>query len=317
MIEIFKKIDGELVKLEKPEADCWINVYPPFDTETLEELSTNYDIPIDFLTDSIDINERSRFELEDGVKLIVVNTPIVNEGELTKDSNVPYITIPIGIILLEDKILTISPSNNPVIDSFINKRIKRFDPGNKSHFVLQLLDRNVFYFLHYLRQLNNKRSQYEEELYESSRNNELLQMMNLQKSLVYFVTTLRANELLMMKMQRTDFLGIKADEDESDLFQDIVVDNSQALEMSNVYTNILNGTLDAFASIISNNLNQVMKRLTSVTIVLMVPTLVTSFFGMNVSLPFSHSTFSYVWVLLLSIMFSVLLAWFFLKKRWF
>ncbi|MDX2001637.1 MAG: magnesium transporter CorA family protein [Chitinophagales bacterium] len=317
MVEIFKKIEGELTKLDAPEKDCWVNIYPPFDTETLEILSEQYQVPLDFLTDSIDINERSRFEVEDDIKLIVLNTPIVNEGELINDINVLYITIPIGVILTPEYVITISPYNNPVIDSFINKRIKRFDPANKTRFVLQLLDRNVFYFLHYLKQINNKRTQYEEELYNSSRNNELLELMNLQKSLVYFVTTLRANELLMMKMQRVDLLALKDDEEQHDLFQDILVDNSQALEMSNVYTNILNGTLDAFASIISNNLNVVMKRLTSVTIVLMVPTLVTSFYGMNMKLPVSEGKYAYLFVLLLSTGLATMLAWFFLRKRWF
>lgn len=317
MVEIFKKQGEELVQLEQAEPGCWINVYPPFNHETLERLSEGYSIPLDFLTDSLDIDERSRFEYEDGIKLIVLNTPIVNEGEVVPDNQSVYITIPIGIMLMKDMVLTISPYNNPVIDSFINQRVKRFDPANKNLFVLQLFDRNVFYFLHYLKQINNKRNLFEEELFHSSRNEELSQLMNLQKSLVYFVTTLRSNELMMMKIQRTDFLRIKDDEDAVDYLGDVVIDNSQALEMSNVYTNILNGTMDAFASIISNNLNQVMKRLTSVTIVLMVPTLVASFYGMNVELPIQHNPQAFVLILMLSIFLSVVLTWFFLRKRWF
>ncbi len=307
----------ELVKLEHAEPGCWINVYPPFNHETLERLSEGYAIPLDFLTDSLDIDERSRFEYEDGIKLIVLNTPIVNEGEVVPDNQSVYITIPIGIMLMKDMVLTISPYSNPVIDSFINQRVKRFNPADKNLFVLQLFDRNVFYFLHYLKQINNKRNLFEEELFHSSRNEELAQLMNLQKSLVYFVTTLRSNELMMMKMQRTDFLRIKDDEENSDFLGDIIVDNSQALEMSNVYTNILNGTMDAFASIISNNLNQVMKRLTSVTIVLMVPTLIASFYGMNVELPIQHSAGAFGMILMISIALSFILTWFFLRKRWF
>lgn len=317
MIEIFKMHGEELVKLEQAEPGCWINVYPPFNHETLERLSEGYQIPLDFLTDSLDIDERSRFEYEDGIKLIVLNTPIINEGEVVPDNQSVYITIPIGIMLLKDMVLTISPYNNPVIDSFINQRVKRFNPADKNLFVLQLFDRNVFYFLHYLKQMNNKRNLFEEELFHSSRNEELAQLMNLQKSLVYFVTTLRSNELMMMKIQRTDFLRIKEDEENSDFLGDIIVDNSQALEMSNVYTNILNGTMDAFASIISNNLNQVMKRLTSVTIVLMVPTLIASFYGMNVDLPLQQSNSAFILILILSVALSVILTWFFLRKRWF
>lgn len=317
MIEIFKKHGDELVRLEHAEPGCWINVYPPFTHETLERISEGYDIPLDFLTDSLDIDERSRYEHEDGVKLIVLNTPIVNEGEVVPENQSVHITIPIGIILMEDKVLTISPYSNPVIDSFINQRVKRFDPADQTQFVLQLFDRNVFYFLHYLKQINNKRNLFEEELFHSSRNEELAQLMNLQKSLVYFVTTLRSNELMMMKIQRTDFLKIRNNEDFSDHLQDVIVDNSQALEMSNVYTNILNGTMDAFASIISNNLNQVMKRLTSVTIVLMLPTLVASFYGMNVELPFQHSNGAFAFTMILSLILAVVFTWFFMRKRWF
>lgn len=317
MIDIFTKKNGELVELNAPEPGCWINVYPPFNHEVLDELSKQHDIPLDFLTDSLDIDERSRYEQEDGVKLIVLNTPLLNEDELLTDNHAIYVTIPIGIILLEDKILTISPYSNPVIDSFINKRIKNFDPSNKEHFVIQMFDRNVFYFLHYLKQINNKRNIFEDELYNSSRNKELSQLMNLQKSLVYFVTTLRSNELMMVKMQRTDFLRIKENEDESDFFQDVIVDNSQALEMSNIYTNILSGTMDAFASIISNNLNMVMKRLTSVTIVLMVPTLIASFYGMNVKLPGANFDMAFLMVIILSLVLSIFMVGFFLRKRWF
>lgn len=317
MIEIYKKANGGLVKLDAPESDCWINVYPPFTNEDLEELSKELEIPLDFLTDSIDLEERSRHEYEDNVKLLVLNTPVLNEENLLPDNNALYITIPIGVILMEDKILTISPFENPVIDSFLNNRVKNFDPANRSRFVIQMLDRNVYYFLHYLKQINNKRNLFEEELFESSRNKELAQMMNLQKSLVYFVTTLRANELMMMKVQRTDFLKVEDDGELQDVLRDVIVDNSQALDMSNVYANILNGTLDVFASVISNNLNTVMRRLTSVTILLMIPTLVASFYGMNVHLPGEESPYTAYLIVLASLLFAVIPAWYFLRKQWF
>lgn len=317
MIEIFKKANGGLVKLEVPESDCWINVYPPFTNEDLEKLSKELDIPHDFLTDSIDLEERSRYEYENNVKLLVLNTPVLNEENLLPDNSALYITIPIGVILMEDKILTISPFENPVIDSFLNSRVKNFDPANRSRFVIQILDRNVYYFLHYLKQINNKRNLFEEELFESSRNKELAQMMNLQKSLVYFVTTLRANELMMMKAQRTDFLKIEDDGELQDVLRDVIVDNSQALDMSNVYTNILNGTLDVFASVISNNLNTVMRRLTSVTILLMIPTLIASFYGMNVSLPGRDNPHAVYLIVLASLLFAIIPAYYFLKKQWF
>ncbi len=317
MIDIFKKMNGELVTVDSPESDCWINVYPPFNNEDLEKISKELEIPLDFLTDSIDLEERSRYEYEDNVKLLVLNTPVLNEENLLPDNSAMYVTIPIGVVLMEDKILTISPFNNPVIDSFINKRVKNFDPGNRSRFIIQILDRNVYYFLHYLKQINNKRNLFEEELFESSRNKELAQMMNLQKSLVYFVTTLRANELMMMKVQRTDFLKIEDDGELQDVLRDVIVDNSQALDMSNVYANILNGTLDVFASVISNNLNMVMRRLTSVTILLMIPTLVASFYGMNVHLPGESNPYAVYLIFLTSLLFAAIIAYYFLRKQWF
>lgn len=317
MVEIFKKAGDELLRIEQAEPGCWINIYPPFNHDQLEELSNNHNIPLDFLIDSLDINERSRYEFEDDVKLIVVNTPLDNEDELVDDNTSMYVTIPIGIILLPEMIITLSSYQNPVIDSFINQRVKRFNPADRKRFVLQLFDRNVFYFLHYLRQINNKRNLIEDELYLSSRNTELAKMMNLQKSLVYFSNTLRSNELMMAKMVRTDFLQINGNEDDTDYLQDIIVDNSQALEMSNVYSNIQASTMDAFASIISNNLNTVMQRLTSVTIVLMVPTLVTSFYGMNVELPFQHQTGAFVITMAISLGFSLMLVMFFKRKKWF
>ncbi|CAN5323841.1 magnesium transporter CorA family protein [soil metagenome] len=317
MVEIFKKTGDELIRIEQAEPGCWINIYPPFNHENLEDISNTYNIPLDFLIDSLDINERSRYEYEDDVKLIVLNTPVDNEDELVEDDRAVYVTVPIGIILLPEMILTLCQHANPVIDSFMNQRVKRFNPADRQKFVLQLFDRSVFYFLHYLRQINNKRNLIEDELYNSSRNTELAQFMNLQKSLVYFVNTLRGNELMMAKMGRTDFLQIKSNEDLSDYLEDIIVDNSQALEMSNVYTNILNGTMDAFASIISNNLNTVMQRLTSITIVLMVPTLVASFYGMNVELPFQHLPGAFAIIVSISLILSLILVMFFRRKKWF
>ena len=317
MIDVYKKFDGELLKIDAPEDNCWMNIYPPFNHKNLEKLSEQLDIPLDFLIDSLDIDERSRFEHEDDIKLIVLNTPILNEAEEQDEKQPIYITIPIGIILLPNMIITICSFSNPVIEYFINRKLKNFDPAERGMFVLQLFDRAVYYFLHYLKEINKLRTQVEAELYHSSRNKELAQLLNIQKSLVYFVTTLQSNELMMMKIQRTNFLNIKGNEEEEDFLEDIIIDNSQAHEMSNIYTNILNGTMDFFASIISNNLNMVMKRLTSVTIVLMVPTLVASFYGMNVDLPLQDHNYAFVITLVMSLVLAFILVGVFLRKDWF
>ncbi len=318
MIKYYKKIDNAIVEIERPEKDCWINVYPPFDHKRLATLSDAIDIPIDYLLDSIDINERSRFEQDDNVKLIVINTPIENDMENSIDNDAFYITVPIGIILTQDYNIIISSAQNKVIDWFFSIAIKHLSPSEMAMFVLNIFDKNVFYFIQYLIEMNKRRYLIEKELMHSSRNTELAKLLNIQKSLVYFVTDLRANELLMMKIQRTNFLGIKNDEEKNDYLGDIIIDSSQALEMATVYTNILNGTMDAFGSIISNNLNSVMKRLTSITIILMVPTLIASFYGMNfTNLPLENSAGGFYVIMFLSILISIALYWVFRRIRWF
>jgi len=304
-----------LKELEEPQVSCWINISPPFSQEELEEVAQRFFIPLDFLIDSLDIDERSRYEKEDDVRLIVVNTPILNQSE--EENDAIYITVPIGIILTVDHILTISSFENPILQLFLDNKVKRFDPSDRSFFVTQILEQTVYRYLNCLKKLNLRRNLIEKELYDSSRNKELKELLSIEKSLVYFMNSLSSNELLKMKMKRTDFLGIRDDEDKSDLFEDIIIDNSQALEMANVYTNILNGTMDAYGSIISNNLNITIRRLTLITIILMVPTLIASFYGMNVPIPFMNNGFTVYGIVIMSIVSSLLVAWYFQRKRLF
>lgn len=313
MIQYYQSIKDKVTEVNELKKDCWINISPPFNSKNLRMLSEQLEIPIDYLTDSLDIDERSRFEEEDNVKLIVTKTTILNAN--SEEGEIPYITIPIGIILVKDVVITICSYKNPVLDHFLNNISKNINLSDKGRFVLQIFDRNVHYFLSHLKDLNNKLNAYEKELYNSMRNKELNSLLNFEKSLVYFVTSLRSNELMMMKIQRTKFLDLT--EELNDMLEDIIIDTSQALEMANIYTNILGNTMDAFASIISNNLNVVMKRLTSVTIILMVPTLVASFYGMNVKLPFQEVPHAFGITLLVSGIFAVLLFWFFTRKKWF
>ena len=315
MIQYYIKKDGQMESLPQAEAGCWINISPPFTNEELEEVSATYDIPLDFLTDSLDVDERSRYEKEEDVRLIVINAPIKNDFQSEIASN--YVTIPIGIILTVDHILTISSHGNVVLNSFVKNAVKHFDPANECQFVLQIFEQTVFHYLRCLKQLNLKRNLIEQELYDSSRSKDLKELLSIEKSLVFFVNSLSSNELLKMKMKRTDFLRIQQDEDLTDFFEDIIIDNSQALEMANVYTNILNGTMDAYSSIISNNLNKVIQRLTLVTIILMVPTLVASFFGMNVPVPFEKTNSAFLFIIIVSAVVSLLIVWYFQRKRMF
>ena len=305
--------DGRLIELDKPVLSCWINVAPPFEDNELEVLADELSIPIDFLTDSLDIDERSRYEREDDVRLVLVNTPMLNE--IDTENEAMYITAPIGIILTQDHVLTIGPHENPIIQRFIDGRVKGFDPANEQMFVLQIFEQNVLRFMDSLKKLNLKRNVIEKELYDSSRNSELKQLLRIEKSLVYFVNALGSNELLKIKIKRTDFLRLGENEEEADFFEDVIIDNGQALSMANIYANILSGTMEAYTSIVSNNLNTFIQRLTVITIILMVPTLVSSFFGMNVKIPFESIPGAFYIVLLISGLASLLLVWFFRRKN--
>jgi magnesium transporter len=314
MVVYLKKNNGGLTQVSAPEKGCWIHVYGPFATEETQKLSEQLSIDIDFITDSLDIDERARYESDEGKDLFVIKTPLENNG--ISDSEALVITIPIGIIRTPDYIITVTAHKNPVIEHFLNNPGKTFNPEDQEGFILEMLNWNVTAFADFLRKLNNKRYAFEKALYNSSRNEDLTNLLNIQKSLIYFVTNLRSNDLLMLKIQRSNYLKTR-DEDKMDILNDIIIDNGQALEMSEMYSNILNGTMDTFASIISNNLNQVMKRLTSVTIVLMIPTLISSFFGMNVELPYEHHQYAFVFVFGISILVSIALTWFFVRKKWF
>ncbi|MEY4934640.1 MAG: hypothetical protein RIS64_999 [Bacteroidota bacterium] len=315
MIQYYAKSEGKLRQLPEAETGCWINVSAPIAREEVLELAEKYAIPIDFLTDPQDIDERARHEREDEMRLIILNSPVLNNN-IDKDTQAIYMTIPLGIIITIDHVITISAFENPVIDQFLEDKVKNFDPSDDKLFVLQILAQNIQRYLNGLKQLNYKRNVIEKELYASSRNMEIKQLLSIEKSLVYFVNSLYAIELLAMKMKRIDFLHIRDDEDKMDLFEDIIIDNSQALDMAKVYTDILGGTMDAYASIISNNLNIVMKRLTTITIVLMVPTLIASFFGMNVKIPFFNTDhpMAFFTIVLISLIMSILTSWFFRKK---
>lgn len=310
MIQYFKNINQQTVAIDKPEDGSWINVLPPLKQEEFSELSTTLDIPIDFLTDSLDIDERSRFEEDDNVKLIVIKTPTENNS--FNESDAYYITIPICIILTHNQIVTVNSFENAAIKKFLNTFQNRH-PDKRNMMVLKIFEKIVQNFMEHLKEINLRRNTFEQQLYASSRNEHLLKLMRIQKSLVYIVTALRSNEMLMMKLERTNFLSLT--EDEREIFNDLIVDNSQALEMANIYNNILTSTLDAFASIIANNQNEVVKRLSVITIVLTFPVLIASLFGMNVPSGFEHSKYAFYIVAFLSLGIALIIGWFFLRKK--
>jgi len=310
LIQYFKNINHKTVEINKPEPGAWINVLPPLKQEEFSELAQSLEIPIDFLTDSLDIDEKSRFEKEDNVRLIVIKTPTENNS--FNESDAYYITIPICIILTHNQILTVNSFENPAIKKFLTTFQNR-NPDKRNMMVLKIFEKVVQNFMDHLKEINQRRNVYEQKLYDASRNEHLLELMRIQKSLVYFVTALRSNELLFVKLERTNFLSMN--EEEKELLNDLIVDTSQGLEMANIYANILSSTLDAFASIIANNQNQVLKRLAVITIVLTFPVLISSIFGMNVPSGFEHSPYAFYIVVFLSLVISLVIGLLFLRKK--
>ncbi len=310
MIQYFKNINHQIVSINSPENGSWVNIIPPLRQEEFSELSTSLDIPLDFLTDSLDIDERSRFEEEDNVKLVVIKTPTENNS--FNESDAYYITIPICIILTHNQILTVNSFDNGAIKKFLGSFQNRH-PDKKNMMVLKIFEKIINAYMDSLKEINVRRNVLEQKLYAANRNEQLLQLMRIQKSLVYFVTALRSNEMLLMKIERTNFLGLN--EEEKEILHDLIVDNSQGLEMANIYTNILSSTLDAFASIIANNQNEVLKRLSVITIVLTFPVLVASIYGMNVPIPYSKSPYAFYIPVSLSLVISLIIGWSFLRKK--
>lgn len=310
MIQYFNIVDHRTVATDKPGSGTWVNVLPPLKQEEFSELSEALLIPLDFLKDSLDIDERSRYEAEDDVKLIVIKTPTENNS--FNESDAFYITIPICILLTKEQIVTVNSFENEAIKKFLNSFQNRH-PDKQNMMVLKIFEKIINTYQNHLKEINLRRNALEQKLYAANRNEELFQLMRIQKSLVYFVTALRSNELLLMKLARTDFL--KLSDDEKDFLDDLVVETSQALETANTYTTILISTLDTFASIISNNQNVVLKRLTTITLFLSIPVLIASIYGMNVPLPFQHSPYAFWIPISISLIILAIVAFKFIKRK--
>ena len=310
MINIFKTTGNGFISIDNIEKDCWVNVSNP-DQNELIKISEDLAIPLDFLTDSLDVDERSRIETENDSTLIILRVPKFDKDNL----GVPFTTLPLGIVLTKDIIITVCLWDiNEILDLFKGK-IKNLPTENRRRFILHLFHRTTFFYLKYLKDINKKSNEAEKELQKSMKNEELIKLLDIEKSLVFFTTSLRSNELMMERLSKIRTLELS--EDDKDLLDDIIVDNRQAIEMANIYSNILSGMMDAFASVISNNLTIVMKFLTSVTIILMLPTLVASIYGMNVELPFQHTPHAFFITVGLSFFLSSVGVLIFLRNSWF
>ncbi len=310
MIQYFKNVEQQTVEIDNPEEGSWVNVLPPLKQEEFTELSETLDIPIDFLKDSLDIDERSRYEIDDKVKLVVIKTPAENNS--FNESDAYYITIPICIILTHNQIVTVNSFENEAIKKFLNSFQNR-NPDKKNMMALKILEKVTNNFQDYLKEINQRRNSLEQKLYQTHQNEELLHLMRIQKSFVHFITALKSNELLMMKIKRTNLLQLT--EDELDILDDLIVETSQSLEMANTYSNILGSTLNSFSTIINNNQNEILKRLTNLTVLLSIPFLFSIIYGMNEFLPFKkdHSIF---WIpFILTLVVILFIFWRYKKTR--
>jgi len=283
MIQIYKstsETDPTLKILDTIENGCWINVIAPSDEELIL-ISKKTGVPLEFLKAPLDDEETSRIDFEDDSIVVIVDIPFTE----MEDNSLIYDTYPLAIIHSETQIITVCLKNSKVLTDFINSKIKSFYTFKKSRFILQVLNRVSTYYLLYLRQIDKKSLMIEKRLHKSMKNRELIQLHSLEKSLVYFSTSLKANEITLEKMLKVEIM--QKYEEDKDILEDVIIENKQAIEMTEIYSNILASTMDFFASVISNNLNIVMKVLASVTILMAIPTIMGGIFGMNVMLPFT------------------------------
>lgn len=279
MITAYKKSTGELEITELAEPHNWINLINPT-KENIEKVSQMTGALSEFLEAPLDPEERPRIDTEDDQILIIMNVPIeAEEGE----NQIIYDTIPLGMIIVEDHFITVCLEEADCLQDFIERPVRSMSTLKKTRFILQIFYKMAIYYLKYLKQITRKTLEIERSLHRATKNEHLIKMIGLEKSLVYFTTSLKSNEIVMKKIFRTDLLPMYEEDDE--LLEDALTEMNQAIDTTEINSNILSGLMDAYASLISNNLNVIMKILASLTIILTIPTMIYSFFGMNVPMP--------------------------------
>jgi magnesium transporter len=306
-LEILRFQAGRVERTTRVEKGCWVNIVNP-NREHLQLIAQHFKIPVDFLTASLDIDETARVEVEDGATLFIVKVPYFDESSV----DVLYFTIPVGIILTPSLVLTVCPKPDSVLRDFTENRVRGIAQGTR--FILQIIMRATLLYLQHLKQLNNAASIIQKKLELESRNKQLIKLFHIEKSLVFYTTSLKSNMFLLERMRRLKVLRL--DEASEDLLEDIVIECRQAIEMANIYSDILSGMMDAFASVISNNLNIVMKLLTSLTIIMTIPVFVTSVFGMNVRLPLQEHPHAFIFIMALTASLVLAAVVYFLRRRW-
>lgn len=312
MVEIFlTQNDGRTIRIDEPCKNCWVKMTAPTEDE-LNRIAAVYEIESDDIRDALDEEESSRIEVEENYTMVIFDVPTVEE----RNGKNRYVTIPLGIILAKESIITICLEDTSVLDMFTKRMSNGFGTHLKTRFLLQILSQDAQLYLRNLRSINKQSEEIEKNLQDSTENSALIDMMELGKSLLYFMTSLKSIVNLLQKILNTS--SIKKYEEDRELLDDVMVECRQALEMAEIYNGILNGMMDAYASVISNNMNVVMKFLAVATIVLSIPNIVFGAYGMNLAvegMPFATLRYAFYVIIAISIVLSIIVLWYFNNKR--
>lgn len=280
----------ELLTQEDITPQCWVNLENPSDKE-LEYVASKLSVPEEMLRAALDEEERAHIDVDEGYTMAVVDVPVIHED----DDGFDYSTLPLSIIYNDTHIITVSLRSSAVLSDFTMNRVRTFDVNKHVRFLYQILYANATKYMHYLRLIDRTSNRVQQALHRSMKNKELIQLLDLEKSLVYFSTSLNANQVVIERIKQLSV--IKHYDEDNDLLDDVIIENKQAIEMATIYRDIMSGTMDAFASVISNNQNIVMKLLTAITIILTIPTLIASLWGMNVNVPLANHPAGF-WIIL-------------------
>ena len=308
MLTIYKTTEQGLEQLESIANGAWVKAIDPT-PEEVQQL-VNWGIDAEYINYSLDLDEMPRIERDDDYTFILIRIP-----HRQPDSDIPYITIPLGIMIKGNMIVTICREDKEMFKVLANGKYRLLKTGKRYRFALYIFLETATRYLTHLREINRITEGLEDQLQKSTRNSEVLELLKYQKSLTYFATALRSNEVMMERVQRTQIFNYY--EDDQDLLEDVLTENQQAIQMTNINTEILSSMMDAFASIISNNLNGVMKALAAITIIINVPAVVAAFYGMNVKLPGEGHPLAFLTVFAISLGLTALATFIFYKRDWF
>ena len=304
----YLSLEAGLSQLEQYTPKCWINIEFP-DEDDLHFLTEELGVPSEFLADIADVDERPRTEKEDDWQLTILRIPLESNIQ-----GLPYMTVPVGVITGKETTITVCYRKSQLIPDFISHiRRKSISITSQADFITRMIYSSAVWFLKYLKLIYLEINRAEKELEESVRNEDLMRIMRLQKSLVYFRTSIRGNEAMLGRLRT----ATRAGEIDPDLVEDVSIELRQAYNTINIYTDICNSTMDALGSIISNNVNTIMKRMTSLQIVLTIPTMIASFYGMNVDVYIAEWHYSFIAIMIISVIISAIAFVLFNRIKWF